>query len=105
MGIYDSAWALLAAGRASAGHAASASITWRFGRSVNVTATAALTGFGGDEPHAADIGFTGYVQNGVHHELQPRAQALFMDNVTEISIVLFCFDAWARGQATAYLWD
>jgi hypothetical protein len=28
-----------------------------------------------------------------------------MDNVSEITIVLFCFDAWARGQATAYLWD
>jgi hypothetical protein len=105
MAIYGAVWALLAAGRAEEGHAASASVTWRFGRNVNITASAALTGFGGDEPHAADIRFIGYESDGLYNELDPGAQAFFMDNVSRIDIQLFCFDAWARGQATGYVWD
>jgi hypothetical protein len=89
----------------------SASVSWRFGDSVSVTASAALTFIGGLAEGGAPIvatGFTGYVQDGQYKRIDSTDPwpIFFMDNVSQVDIELLAQNTFhTRAQAMALLWD
>jgi hypothetical protein len=89
----------------------SGSVSWRFPGPLNITAHAAIGAVVTPGPeHHAEIGFSGYVQDGAYHPIGGGfpgtwVYVFFRNRVTQLDLSARSRNAWASGSAIAYSWD
>ena len=107
MAINNRWWLIVGTPGGSGG--SSASVSWRFGGPLNITAQAAIGGFGGADP-IGEIGFSAYVQDGAYHTLGDEvygtwAHIFFGNGLTQLDVSARSYDAWVSGSAIGFSWD